>query len=68
MTTAALREQVGELLGRPVTDEEDLLAAGLDSIRLMVLAERWESEGADVSFVTLLENPTVAAWARLVGN
>lgn len=66
MTLETLRAQVGELLEEPVTDDADLLEAGIDSIRLMTLLNRWQDEGHEVSFVDLAEQPTIAAWAELL--
>jgi len=66
MTIDQLRTEVAEVLGEPVADDDDLLDAGLDSIRLMALVERLRAAGHEVSFVELAEQPTVAAWAALL--
>lgn len=68
-TTQSVRDQVAELLGVNPADldpEADLIAAGLDSIRMMSLSGRWRREGVDVGFAALAANPTVSAWAALV--
>ncbi|WP_283611148.1 condensation domain-containing protein, partial [Mycolicibacterium poriferae] len=44
----------------------DLIASGLDSIRMMSLSGRWRRQGISVGFADLAANPTVAAWADLV--
>jgi len=65
----AVREEVAELLGVPPEDvdpDADLIASGLDSIRMMSLSGRWRKQGIDVNFAALAENPTVAAWSALV--
>ncbi|SMC25901.1 bifunctional isochorismate lyase / aryl carrier protein [Andreprevotia lacus DSM 23236] len=62
---AGLREEVAKLLQVPVSDladDDNLLDYGLDSIRLMALAERWRDAGADVGFVALAEQPVLARW------
>ncbi|GGK04031.1 hypothetical protein GCM10010123_37470 [Pilimelia anulata] len=64
-----VRAQIAELLEVPadgieVTD--DLIDHGLDSVRVMTLVETWRTEGAEVSFVALAEEPTVRAWAALL--
>jgi mycobactin phenyloxazoline synthetase len=67
----AVREEVAELLGVTPDDvdpDADLIASGLDSIRMMSLSGRWRKQGIDVNFAALAENPTVAAWAALVGQ
>lgn len=66
-----VREEVAELLG--VTPDEvdpdaDLIASGLDSIRMMSLSGRWRKQGIGVNFAALAENPTVAAWTALVAQ
>lgn len=71
--TSALnvREQVAELLGvtpDALDPDADLIASGLDSIRMMSLSGRWRRQGIDIGFASLAENPTVSAWTRLVST
>ncbi|MFB8376337.1 isochorismatase family protein [Paenibacillus taichungensis] len=70
VTLEALRNQVGEMLQEQPADigeHDDLIQLwGLDSIRIMSLAERFRVEGAGVTFVDLAELPTLAAWAALL--
>lgn len=70
-TAQSVREEVAELLGVSATDldpQADLIASGLDSIRMMSLSGRWRRQGIDVGFAALAANPTVAAWTELVGE
>jgi aryl carrier-like protein len=64
-----LRADIAAALGEApedVGDDDDLMDLGLDSIRLMSLVEQWRAEtGAEIGFVDLAEEPTVAAWSRL---
>jgi mycobactin phenyloxazoline synthetase len=65
----SVREEVAELLGvspDAVDPDADLIASGLDSIRMMSLSGRWRKQGLDINFAALAENPTVAAWSALV--
>lgn len=65
----SVHAQVAELIGvRPdeLDPGADLIASGLDSIRMMSLAGRWRRQGIDVGFAALAANPTVEAWAELV--
>ncbi|MGH3961567.1 amino acid adenylation domain-containing protein [Mycobacterium sp.] len=65
----AVRAEVAELLGigaDAVDPDNDLIAQGLDSIRMMSLAGRWRRQGLAVDFATLAASPTVAAWSALV--
>lgn len=70
-TAQSVRDEVAELLG--VSSDEldpqaDLIASGLDSIRMMSLSGRWRRQGIDVGFAALAANPTVSAWADLVAG
>ncbi|WP_240332729.1 phosphopantetheine-binding protein, partial [Klebsiella pneumoniae] len=46
--------------------DENLVYLGLDSIRMMSLAEKWRKQGATVNFVELAANPTLAHWRTLL--
>ena len=62
---AALRSEIATLLELPEDDpglDDNLMYAGLDSIRLMSLVERWRSARHTLSFVDLAEQPTLSAW------
>lgn len=64
-----LRDQVAAVLGEPsdaLGDDDDLIDAGLDSVRLMTLVTRWEADGAEVALLALAEQPTLAAWCRML--
>ncbi|ODQ91188.1 non-ribosomal peptide synthetase [Mycolicibacterium flavescens] len=66
-----VRDEVAELLGvspDEVDPDADLIASGLDSIRMMSLSGRWRKQGIDINFAALAENPTVAAWSALVAQ
>lgn len=68
-TADTVRAEVAELLGissDALDPQADLIASGLDSIRMMALSGRWRKQGIDVGFAALAENPTVAAWIDLV--
>lgn len=59
-----MREYVASLLDGAVPgDDENLFDHGLDSVRLMIVAERLE-----VDFADLAERPTLRAWAELAGE
>ncbi|BBZ32871.1 non-ribosomal peptide synthetase [Mycolicibacterium confluentis] len=68
-SSLTVQEQVAELLGispDALDPDADLIASGLDSIRMMSLSGRWRRQGIDINFALLAENPTVAAWTQLV--
>ncbi|GAA3003920.1 hypothetical protein GCM10010519_39930 [Streptomyces lactacystinicus] len=65
-----IRAEVADLLGEDPAEiplDENLVDWGLDSIRLMTLAGRWQEAGAEVAFVQLAERPAIEAWAELLG-
>jgi len=70
-TSDTVRAEVAELLGitpDALDPETDLIASGLDSIRMMSLSGRWRKQGIAVGFAALAANPTVAAWQELVAE
>jgi aryl carrier-like protein len=64
-----VRADIAELLylePEEVTDSENLFEAGLDSVRLHGLIERWRRRGAAIGFADLAEEPTLIAWWALL--
>lgn len=61
-------DMLTELLeGRRPGPDDDLIAAGLDSLRMMAAAGRWRSEGhRGITFARLSAEPTARAWAELL--
>ncbi|MDR1431790.1 MAG: phosphopantetheine-binding protein [Propionibacteriaceae bacterium] len=60
-----LRRDIAETLGYSDFDiTEDLTGVGLDSIRLMVLIERWRADGVEISFLDALAAPTALGLAN----
>ncbi|WP_412497833.1 isochorismatase family protein [Vibrio furnissii] len=47
---------------------ENLLFLGLDSIRAMVLLEKWRPYGVNVTFAQLIEKVTLHEWWALIGE
>src|SRR5262245_347129 len=67
----ALRATLAALLEEEpadLRDDTDLIACGLDSIMLMRLVADWRRAGLDVTVAALAERPTLAAWARILGE
>jgi mycobactin phenyloxazoline synthetase len=70
-SSATVRDEVAELLGispDSLDPQADLIASGLDSIRMMSLSGRWRRQGIDVGFAALAADPTVQAWSDLVAR
>ena len=66
-----IRAQIAAQLGvdpDAVDPDGDLIAQGLDSIRMMGLAGRWRREGVDIDFARLAASPSVRAWAALLSS
>jgi aryl carrier-like protein len=71
LTTDGLRRAVSELLPEPpehIGDRDNLFALGLNSMGMIRLASAWQAHGVEVDVVDLAEEPTLAAWSRLVGE
>ncbi|RDI62804.1 phosphopantetheine-binding protein [Nocardia pseudobrasiliensis] len=50
-----------------LTPETDLLDAGLDSVRIMSLVEKWRAAGHEhVDFPTLAGDPVLASWLDIL--
>ncbi len=64
-----ITDRIADVLGIDCADidpDGDLIAQGLDSIRMMALAGRWRRAGFDVDFARLAAAPSVRAWAELL--
>ncbi|HEY9314565.1 phosphopantetheine-binding protein [Williamsia sp.] len=74
VTAALSREQIVadiagllEVAPEELTVETNLLDAGLDSIRLMSLVEKWRAAGSPgADFVNLASEPVVGVWLDAV--
>lgn len=61
-----LRADVAHILevdAEGLSPNGSLFDAGLDSVRLMVLIERWRAKGYTADLLDLAETPTISAWA-----
>ncbi|WP_051406968.1 non-ribosomal peptide synthetase [Nocardia sp. CNY236] len=62
---------VAQLLGEVPADidaAENLIEAGIDSLRVMRVVESWNRKGLGVRFADLFERPTVHDWWELVSS
>ncbi|MDJ0821983.1 MAG: AMP-binding protein, partial [Paracoccaceae bacterium] len=62
-----LARLAGGLLGtsaEKLDPDTELVALGLDSLRVLKLAAAYRAEGFEAPFKVLMERPTLAAWAR----
>lgn len=63
-----VRATVQGLLPEPIEigNEENLISLGLDSLKIMRLANSWRRAGASVNFGSLMENPCLDHWWSLL--
>ncbi|MER5553612.1 phosphopantetheine-binding protein [Streptomyces sp. NPDC002793] len=65
-----IRADVAELIGcdpAEIAPDDNLTDLGLDSVRTMVLVERWRAAGAaTLDFPDLAERPELAHWTELL--
>lgn len=65
-----VRADVAELLNcdpAGIAPEENLVDLGLDSVRIMVLVDRWRAAGAAaLEFADLAEQPELGHWTELL--
>ncbi|WP_327352513.1 phosphopantetheine-binding protein [Streptomyces sp. NBC_01304] len=70
LTLQQIREDVADVLGEDpadIPDDENLVDYGLDSVRIMILRERWRRDhGIEASFADLAEQPAIESWAPLL--
>ncbi|MFC5288270.1 phosphopantetheine-binding protein [Actinokineospora guangxiensis] len=69
MTPESLLADVAEMLDvdpAGIGADDDLVDLGLDSMRLMTLAETWRQQGVDADVAALMEQPTLAGWQKLL--
>ena len=69
MTIDQLREEVSDLLDVGTDQlgaDDNLVNLGLDSVRVMALAERLRAHGADITFLDMIERPTLREWLTMV--
>ena len=68
MTETKIITDVAESLGvapDTLTPGTNLADAGLDSLRLIMLVEKWRAEGVTVDFQDILTRATLADWFEL---
>ena len=49
-----------------INEDDNLLELGLDSMNIMQLVNQWRSQGSDITFSHLTEQPTLSAWYTLL--
>lgn len=65
LTFETMRADIARIIGEEpeaVEPEESLIDLGLDSMRAMMLVERWKAAGLALDFAELAEMPTLAHW------
>jgi pyochelin biosynthesis protein PchC len=70
-TVAGLRAEVASLLGADpaaIGPDDNLMEHGIDSMKVMVLASRWQQHGVEVPFGELAGDATLTGWSRLLST
>jgi aryl carrier-like protein len=70
-TIEQMRADIADVLQEGVESivaGENLVDVGLDSIRIMTLAERWSAPGARIEFEDLAAYPELNHWREVVGR
>lgn len=71
LSLAQVKSDVAQILqmnASEISDDENIVDLGLDSIRAMELVERWRVQGAAVQFVDLVERQTLRQWWQLLAE
>ncbi len=69
ISSEEIRAMIAAQLGCPaedISDHDDLIQWGLNSIRMMAMAGGWRKRGAAVTFAELAANPTIDSWHGLL--
>ncbi len=69
LTLQRLREDIARVLHEDpdeITDDDNLIDLGLDSIRAMALVTRWRESGAAIEFSDLAAGTTLAQWWAII--
>jgi aryl carrier-like protein len=60
--------QVLEIAPADVGDDANLVALGLDSVKMMAMSARLRRYGVRLRFAHMVEQPTLAGWWRLASE
>lgn len=66
-----MRQDVAAILktdASEIADDDNLIDHGLDSMRLMRLAQQWHDRGVAVPFADLAERPQLSYWWTLASR
>jgi len=66
-----LRGTVADVLGiapEQIADDANLVALGVDSVRVMTISAQLRRYRVRVGFARMIEEPTLLAWWRLIGE
>lgn len=65
LTLEQMRQDLAKILledPEDIQDDDNLIDLGLDSMRAMTLASRWQAAGAKLDFSDMAAAPTLGAW------
>ena len=64
----AAAHALGLVSAAQISDDENLLESGMDSLRMMRLAGAMRAGGYDIPLRQLAKNPTINGWYRLIAE
>lgn len=69
ITLEQMRAEIAEIMHEDpsaIGDHDSLIDLGLDSIRAMILLQRWSDTGLQLNFPAFGEKPELAYWWTLI--
>lgn len=69
LNLAQLEQQIRALIPfhqGDICENDNLLELGLDSMNIMQLVNQWRSQGHNITFSCLIEQPTLSIWHELL--
>ncbi len=71
LTLEQMRQDLAKILledPADIHDDDNLIDLGLDSMRAMTLASRWQAAGATLDFSEMAAKPTLGAWWAMISG
>lgn len=71
LTLESMRADIAAAIGIPadeIGDHDNLADLGLDSMRAMMLVERWNATGVNLAFSEMADRVELASWHAIVAR
>ncbi|CCQ10007.1 Isochorismatase [Pseudoalteromonas luteoviolacea B = ATCC 29581] len=69
LTIEEIQSAIADVMGMDINDillDENLVYLGLDSIRVMILVDKWRGAGVDINLADLAHCTTVTQWHKVI--